>query len=96
MAAVLAEAIDESLADQPQNRQAQQCFMKMVKALRKEDLEQIRTLAEEVINQGLLRRPGGKAGELADYLLASEPAEPWAEEHAALLIFLLLQEWQNH
>lgn len=96
MAAVLAEAIDEALAEQPKGWQAQQCFMKMVKALRKEDLEQIRALAEEAINQALLRRPAGNAGELADYLLASAPAEPWAEEHAALLIFLLLQEWQRH
>ena len=96
MAAVLAEAIDESLANEPKNHQAQQYFMKMVNALRREDLGQIRALAEEAINQELLRRPSGKAGALADYLLASEPAEPWAEEHAALLIFLLLQEWHNH
>ena len=96
MAAVLAEAVDEAMADRPGNRQVQQYFVKMVKALRKEDLAQIRSLANEAISEGILYRPAGKAGELADYLLSSKPAEPWAEEHAALLIFLLLQEWQSH
>ncbi|NIA06973.1 MAG: MFS transporter [Actinobacteria bacterium] len=96
MAAVLAEAIDESLAEHTKGKQAQQRFMTMLKALRQEDLEQIRFLANEAINKDILYRPVGKAGELADYLLASAPAEPWAEEHAALLIFLLLQEWQSH
>ena len=67
----------------------------MVKALREEDLEQIRSLAGQAIDQGLLYQPAGMAGELADYLLASTPAEPWAEEHAALLIFLLLHEWRK-
>jgi hypothetical protein len=68
----------------------------MIEALREEDLEQIRSLANEALSKEVLCRPVGKAGELADYLLASAPAEPWAEEHAALLIFLLLQEWQSH
>lgn len=96
MATVLAEAVDEVLADKNKNRQAQHYFTKMVKALQKEDLEQIRSLANEATNEEVMYRPQGEAGELADYLLSSAPAEPWAEEHAALLIFLLLQEWQGH
>ena len=96
MAAVLAEAVDEAMADRLGNRQVQQYLVKMVKALRKEDLEQVRSLANEAISEDILYRPVGKAGELVDYLLASASAEPWAEEHAALLVFLLLQEWRQH
>ena len=94
MAAVLREAIDETLGEEAQ-AQVRQCFEKMVKALHKQDLQAVRSSAAEAIEKGQLHRPGGNAGELTDYLLESVPADPWAEEHAALLIFLLLQEYRR-
>jgi len=92
LAAVLEEAVDESLAEKAVNGRLRECFAEMISALSREDLSQVRKMALRAIEQNLLRRPSGDAGELTEYLLASEPVEPWAEEHAALLVFLLLQE----
>ena len=92
LADVLEEAVDEALGEESADHQGRQCFERMVKALRAEELEEVRSLAAQAIEQGQLHQPSGKAGELADYLLGRSEAEPWAQEHAALLIFLLLQE----
>ena len=96
MAGVLEEAVDEALGEEAVDHEGRHCFEQMVMALRAEELEAVRSIAAEAIEQGRLHRPSGNAGEVADYLLGRAEAEPWAEEHAALLIFLLLQECRRH
>ena len=95
IAEVLGEAIDQALAESHYEPGTQKCFAQMLQALRLQELEQIRAIALRAIDQALLHRPTGKAGELTDYLLRTAPAEPWPQEHAALLIFLLLKESQQ-
>lgn len=92
---VLAEAVDEALGEEAIDHEGRRCFEKMVTALRAEELEAVRSIAAESIKKGRLHKPSGKAGELADYLLGRTEAEPWAEEHAALLIFQLLLECRH-
>ncbi len=92
MAAVLEEAVDEALGEAVVDHEGQRCFEQMVVALRGEGLEAVRSIAAEAIKNGRLHRPSGNAGELADYLLGRGAAEPWAQEHAALLIFLLFSQ----
>jgi hypothetical protein len=93
LADVLEEAVDEVLGEEAADHDGRRCFEQMVRALRAEELEEVRSIATQAIEQGQLHQPSGKAGELADYLLGRGEAEPWAQEHAALLVFLLLQEY---
>ena len=98
VADVLEEAVDEALGEEAVDHEGRRCFEKMVISLRAEELEEIRSIVAQAIEQGQFHQPSGQAGELADYLLGRSEAEPWAQEHAALLIFLLLQEsrhWQG-
>lgn len=95
MDAVLGEIVDEVLVEKSASRKVRRCFSQMVEVLREGDSTAVRTLAGKALSEGLIHRPIGSAGELAKYLMASNRVEPWTEEHGALLIFLLLQEWRN-
>lgn len=96
MDAILAEEVDEALTAESAGRKVRHCFSEMIEALKKDDLDEVRSLASRAIDEGLIQKPMGSAGELADYLLTSAPTQPWTEEHAALLVFLLLQERRSH
>ncbi len=71
---VLEEAVDEVLGEEAADHQGRRCFEQMVKALRAEELEEVRSIAAESIKNGQLHQPSGNAGELADYLLGRAEA----------------------
>jgi len=68
----------------------------MVNALRQRQSQQIMQMASKAVKLKILSHPCGLPGTLYDYLLSGIPAECWTDEHAALLIFLLLRaEYQQ-